>query len=67
MAHRPSGRSVDGYRHLQALQAHREGRRHTLGYRAASFAAGVLALVVCVVLAAAMVVLVFTAIQSLPW
>jgi hypothetical protein len=57
----------EGYRHLHALQARRDTRRHTLGYRAASFAAGVLALVVCVVLAAAMVVLVFTAIQALPW
>jgi hypothetical protein len=56
----------EGYRHLHALQAHRAGR-HTVAQRAASFAAGVLALVVYVVLAAAMVVLVFTAIQALPW
>jgi hypothetical protein len=56
----------DRYRHLHALQARRAGRRHTSAHRAASFAADVLALVVCVVLAAAMVVLVFTAIQALP-
>jgi hypothetical protein len=57
----------EGHRHLHALQARREGRRHTSAHRAASIAPGVLALIVCVALAAAMVVLVFTAIQSLPW
>jgi hypothetical protein len=42
-------------------------RLNTPRARAASFAALVFALLVCVALAAAMVVLVFTAIQALPW